>query len=53
MIFLVMCKGFGLMQELRLNNNGLGIKGGTMLAESLMKLVENAKAAGTPLKLKV
>ncbi|XP_042868321.1 ran GTPase-activating protein 1-like [Penaeus japonicus] len=41
------------LQELRLNNNGLGIKGGTMLAESLMKLVANAKAAGTPLTLKV
>ncbi|KAG7164319.1 Ran GTPase-activating protein 1-like [Homarus americanus] len=42
-----------LPQEIRLNNNGLGIKGGTMLAQSLMKLVENAKAAGEPLKLKV
>lgn len=41
------------LQELRLNNNGLGIKGGTMLAESLMRLVDNAKAAGTPLTLKV
>lgn len=41
------------LEELRLNNIGLGIKGGTMLAKSLMKLVENAKAAGTPLKLKV
>lgn len=40
-------------QELRLDNNGLGIKGGTMLAQSLMKLVNNAKDAGTPLKLKV
>ncbi|KAK7067623.1 Ran GTPase-activating protein 1, partial [Halocaridina rubra] len=41
------------LQELRLNNNGLGITGGTMLAKSLMKLVENAKAAGTQLQLKV
>ncbi|KAK8734106.1 hypothetical protein OTU49_006018 [Cherax quadricarinatus] len=41
------------LEELRLNNNGLGIKGGTMLAESLMKLVANANSAGTPLKLKV
>ncbi|XP_068240751.1 ran GTPase-activating protein 1 [Palaemon carinicauda] len=41
------------LEELRLNNNGLGIKGGTMLAGSLMKLVDNAKAAGTPLQLKV
>lgn len=41
------------LQELRLDNNGLGIKGGTMLAQSLMKLVDNAKEAGTPLKLKV
>lgn len=41
------------LEELRLDNNGLGIKGGTMLAQSLLKLVENAKAANTPLKLKV
>lgn len=41
------------LEELRLNNNGLGIKGGTMLAESLMKLVNNAKNNGTPLKLKL
>lgn len=41
------------LEELRLNNNGLGIKGGTMLAGSLMKLAENAKGAGTPLQLKV
>ena len=41
------------LEELRLNNNGLGIKGGTMLAESLMKLVDNAKNSGTPLKLKL
>ena len=44
---------FSLFQELRLDNNGLGIKGGTMLAQSLLKLAENAKAANTPLKLKV
>ncbi|XP_045114674.1 ran GTPase-activating protein 1-like isoform X2 [Portunus trituberculatus] len=41
------------LEEIRLDNNGLGIKGGTMLAQSLLKLVENAKAANTPLKLKV
>ncbi|MCL4133345.1 UNVERIFIED_CONTAM: hypothetical protein GTU68_000703, partial [Idotea baltica] len=41
------------LQVLRLNNNGLGIKGGTMLAKSLIELTENASKAGTPLKLKV
>ncbi|RXG51725.1 Ran GTPase-activating protein 1 [Armadillidium vulgare] len=41
------------LQELRLNNNGLGIKGGTMLAEALIELSKKAEAAGTPLKLKV
>lgn len=41
------------LEEIRLNNNGLGIEGGTMLAGSLMKLVANAEAAGTPLQLKI
>ena len=36
-----------------MNNNGLGIRGGTMLAESLMELYANCERAGTPLNLKV
>ena len=40
-------------QELRLNNNGLGITGGTMLAQSLLKLLDNSEQAGRPWKLKV
>ncbi|KAL7631226.1 UNVERIFIED_CONTAM: hypothetical protein RMT77_018473 [Armadillidium vulgare] len=47
------CYSLQFMQELRLNNNGLGIKGGTMLAEALIELSKKAEAAGTPLKLKV
>lgn len=43
---------FGL-QELRLNNNGLGTGGGKILAGALMKAFENSSAVGKPLALKV
>ncbi|EZA55277.1 ran GTPase-activating protein 1 [Ooceraea biroi] len=41
------------LQELRLNNNGLGISGGKMLAKALEKCHENSSKEGTPLALKV
>ncbi|CAL1685844.1 unnamed protein product [Lasius platythorax] len=41
------------LQELRLNNNGLGISGGKMLAKALEKCLENSSKEGTPLTLKV
>ncbi|XP_018022102.1 ran GTPase-activating protein 1 [Hyalella azteca] len=41
------------LEELRLNNNGLGITGGTMLAKSLEKLIDNSTRDGRPWKLKV
>uniref|UniRef100_A0A2P2HYP1 Ran GTPase-activating protein 1-like n=1 Tax=Hirondellea gigas TaxID=1518452 RepID=A0A2P2HYP1_9CRUS len=41
------------LQELRLNNNGLGITGGTMLARALEKLLDNSQRDGHPWKLKV
>lgn len=41
------------LQELRLNNNGLGITGGKLLASALMDCYNNSKTLGTPLALKV
>lgn len=41
------------LQELRLNNNGLGISGGKMLAKALEQCLENSSKEGTPLALKV
>ncbi|ESO83840.1 hypothetical protein LOTGIDRAFT_168884 [Lottia gigantea] len=38
---------------LKLNNNGLGITGGKMLAKCLTECYENSKTAGRPLALKV
>ncbi|XP_071087260.1 ran GTPase-activating protein 1-like [Haliotis cracherodii] len=41
------------LQELRLNNNGLGITGGKMLASSLLDCHKSSCAAGRPLALRV
>ncbi|KAM3598500.1 uncharacterized protein V6R79_018830 [Siganus canaliculatus] len=41
------------LQELRLNNCGMGIGGGKILAASLTQCHKNSTAAGTPLGLKV
>lgn len=41
------------LQELHLNNCGLGPEGGRMLSEALLDLHENAKKAGTPLQLRI
>lgn len=41
------------LQELYLNNCGLGPEGGRMLSEALLDLHENAKKAGTPLQLRI
>ncbi|XP_051858797.1 ran GTPase-activating protein [Drosophila nasuta] len=41
------------LQELYLNNCGLGPEGGRMLATALIDLYENAKAAGSPLQLRI
>ncbi|XP_041356902.1 ran GTPase-activating protein 1-like [Gigantopelta aegis] len=41
------------LKELRLNNNGLGVTGGKMLAESLLECHKRSSAAGTPLSLRV
>lgn len=41
------------LQQLKLNNCGLGITGGKMLAASLTKCHEDSVKAGTPLSLKV
>jgi len=40
------------LEILRLNNNGLGITGGTMLAQSLGKLLVNSRLQKQPWKLK-
>ena len=40
------------LQELKLNNNGLGITGGKMLAECLMDCYNSSMSAGKPLALK-
>ncbi|XP_075216901.1 ran GTPase-activating protein 1-like [Lycorma delicatula] len=41
------------LQELKLNNNGLGITGGKLLAKALMNCYEDSKALNKPLALKV
>lgn len=41
------------LQQLRLNNNGLGISGGEMLANALLNCYDNSKKFGKPLSLKV
>ncbi|XP_056263586.1 ran GTPase-activating protein 1a isoform X1 [Pseudoliparis swirei] len=41
------------LQELRLNNCGMGIGGGKILAASLIQCHKNSSAEGTPLGLKV
>ncbi|CAH1777387.1 unnamed protein product [Owenia fusiformis] len=41
------------LKELKLNNNGLGPRGGKLLAKTLMESYEKSVAAGTPLGLKV
>lgn len=41
------------LRELRLNNNGLGISGGKMLAKALLDCHDNSSKAGHPLALKV
>lgn len=41
------------LQQLKLNNNGLGISGGKMLAKSLLECYENSLKEGKPLALKV
>ncbi|EFN89229.1 Ran GTPase-activating protein 1 [Harpegnathos saltator] len=41
------------LQELRLNNNGLGISGGKILAQALLKCHANSSKEGKPLALKV
>lgn len=41
------------LQELHMNNCGLGIYGGRMLSKALIDCHANSTAAGTPLKLKV
>lgn len=41
------------LQELHLNNCGLGIGGGRMLSKALLDCHERSTAAGTPLQLKV
>lgn len=42
-----------ILQELKLNNCGLGIEGGRMLAKSLTEGFEASTLAGTPFQLKV
>ncbi|XP_049789716.1 ran GTPase-activating protein 1 isoform X2 [Schistocerca nitens] len=41
------------LEVLKLNNNGLGITGGKMLAKGLLDCHRNSKSAGRPLALKV
>lgn len=41
------------LEELRLNNNGLGIGGGRLLAKALLDCYECSKNEGKPLALKV
>lgn len=41
------------LEELRLNNNGLGITGGKLLASALTECYNSSKAQGKPLALKV
>lgn len=41
------------LQEIKLNNCGLGIGGGTMLSQALLDCHADSVKAGTPLALKV
>lgn len=41
------------LEELKLNNNGLGIGGGKLLASALLDCYTNSKYEGKPLALKV
>ncbi|GJQ78778.1 hypothetical protein Trydic_g2809 [Trypoxylus dichotomus] len=41
------------LEELRLNNNGLGITGGKLLAKALLDCYKSSKEQGKPLALKV
>lgn len=41
------------LEELKLNNCGLGIQGGKMLASALLECHKQGSAVGTPLRLKV
>ncbi|XP_015928387.1 ran GTPase-activating protein 1 [Parasteatoda tepidariorum] len=41
------------LQELHLNNNGLGISGAKMLSEAICNCIENSRKHGTPLSLKI
>lgn len=41
------------LEELRLNNNGLGIGGGKLLANALLDCYECSKKQGKPLALKI
>nr|XP_022917466.1 ran GTPase-activating protein 1 [Onthophagus taurus] len=41
------------LEELRLNNNGLGIGGGKLLASALLDCYNSSKSQGKPLSLKV
>lgn len=41
------------LQELKLNNNGLGISGGKMLAKALLKCHEDSLSNGKGLQLKL
>lgn len=44
---------WNILQELKLNNCGLGIGGGTMLSQALLDCHAASVKAGTPLALKV
>lgn len=41
------------LEELHLNNNGLGISGAKLLSEAVCSCIENSLKNGTPMKLKV
>lgn len=52
-LFIENDKCFYFYQELKLNNCGLGIGGGTMLAQALLDCHAASVRAGTPLQLRV
>ncbi|GIY01362.1 ran GTPase-activating protein 1 [Caerostris darwini] len=41
------------LEELHLNNNGLGIQGAQLLSQSICKCIANSRKHGTPMRLKV
>lgn len=53
LVDLIRSKACYSLQELKLNNCGLGITGGKMLAEALLSCIDSSTAAGTPLALRV